>query len=98
MGVLAIIFPPLVVAIETGCGIDLCINLLFTLLGWIPGILHAWYILCRGPPTTVILTEREAVVVGPGDHVVVNPGDRVVVNPGDRVVVREGERVIVTSP
>jgi hypothetical protein len=27
-----------------GCGIDLCINILLTLLGYIPGHIHAFYL------------------------------------------------------
>lgn len=35
--VLAIILPPLGVLLETGLSLDLCINILLTLLGYIPG-------------------------------------------------------------
>lgn len=37
--VLAIIFPPLGVFLERGCGVDLLINIVLTLLGYIPGII-----------------------------------------------------------
>ncbi|KIM80741.1 hypothetical protein PILCRDRAFT_72817, partial [Piloderma croceum F 1598] len=36
----AIILPPLGVFLERGCGADLLINILLTILGWIPGIIH----------------------------------------------------------
>jgi uncharacterized membrane protein YqaE (UPF0057 family) len=36
--ILAIIFPPLGVFLERGCGVDLLINIGLTLLGYIPGI------------------------------------------------------------
>ncbi|RWS17483.1 plasma membrane proteolipid 3-like protein [Dinothrombium tinctorium] len=39
--ILAIIFPPLGVFAEKGCGKDLAINILLTLLLWIPGLIHA---------------------------------------------------------
>ncbi|KAI2640151.1 hypothetical protein GGS21DRAFT_487895 [Xylaria nigripes] len=42
--ILAIILPPLGVFFERGCGADLLINILLTLLGYIPGIIHALYV------------------------------------------------------
>jgi len=33
----AIFIPPVAVAIETGCSMDLLLNFLLTLLGWFPG-------------------------------------------------------------
>lgn len=44
-GVLQVIFviilPPVAVFMETGCGCDLLLNIILTLLGWIPGQIHA---------------------------------------------------------
>ncbi|EKM82761.1 hypothetical protein AGABI1DRAFT_125228 [Agaricus bisporus var. burnettii JB137-S8] len=45
--IFAIIFPPLGVFLERGCGADLLINILLTILGWIPGIIHALYIILK---------------------------------------------------
>ncbi|CDR42413.1 CYFA0S09e03048g1_1 [Cyberlindnera fabianii] len=45
--IFAIIFPPLGVFLEKGCGTSLLINILLTILGYIPGILHALYIIFR---------------------------------------------------
>ncbi|KAG7117014.1 Plasma membrane proteolipid 3 like protein [Verticillium longisporum] len=42
---LAIILPPVGVFLERGCGADLLINILLTILGYIPGIIHALYII-----------------------------------------------------
>jgi uncharacterized membrane protein YqaE (UPF0057 family) len=42
--VLAVILPPLGVFFERGCGADLLINILLTILGYIPGIIHALYV------------------------------------------------------
>ncbi|KAG6359613.1 hypothetical protein INS49_013135 [Diaporthe citri] len=39
--ILAIFLPPLGVFFERGCGADLLINILLTILGYIPGIIHA---------------------------------------------------------
>ncbi|KAK4994313.1 plasma membrane proteolipid Pmp3 [Elasticomyces elasticus] len=42
--IIAIILPPLGVFLERGCGADLLINILLTVLGYIPGIIHALYV------------------------------------------------------
>ncbi|KAK9496289.1 hypothetical protein V1508DRAFT_328199, partial [Lipomyces doorenjongii] len=42
--IFAFILPPLGVFLETGCGGDLLINIVLTILGWFPGILHACYV------------------------------------------------------
>lgn len=41
--ILAIILPPLGVFLERGCGADLLINILLTILGYIPGSKHFSY-------------------------------------------------------
>ncbi|KAJ8597282.1 UPF0057-domain-containing protein [Rhizopogon salebrosus TDB-379] len=44
----AIIFPPAAAAFVSGCGCDLFVNILLTLLGYIPGFIHAlWLIFQR---------------------------------------------------
>jgi len=43
--ILAIFLPPLAVLWERGCGCDLLINLLLCLLGFLPGCIHALYII-----------------------------------------------------
>ncbi|CEF69510.1 Proteolipid membrane potential modulator family-containing protein [Strongyloides ratti] len=44
----AIFFPPIAVLMEFGCGADFCLNLLLTLLGFLPGTIHAlWACFCR---------------------------------------------------
>ena len=42
--IIAIILPPLGVFLERGCGADFLINILLTILGYIPGIIHALYV------------------------------------------------------
>lgn len=42
---LAVILPPLGVALEVGLSSQFWINVLLTLLGFIPGIIHAVYII-----------------------------------------------------
>ncbi|KZT26303.1 plasma membrane proteolipid 3 [Neolentinus lepideus HHB14362 ss-1] len=43
----AIFVPPIGVFLERGCGADLLINILLTILGYIPGIIHALYIILK---------------------------------------------------
>ncbi|CAO4370448.1 unnamed protein product [Caenorhabditis nigoni] len=48
LAILALFLPPIAVLLDVGCNCDLCINILLTCLGIIPGIIHAWYIiLCK---------------------------------------------------
>ncbi|KAF2451983.1 UPF0057-domain-containing protein [Karstenula rhodostoma CBS 690.94] len=45
--ILAIFLPPLGVFLERGCNADFFINILLTILGYIPGIIHALYIILK---------------------------------------------------
>ena len=46
--VLAILLPPLGVFLQVGLGVQFWINVLLTILGYIPGIVHAiWIIATR---------------------------------------------------
>ncbi|KAL9072493.1 MAG: hypothetical protein Q9161_003505 [Pseudevernia consocians] len=50
LGLLAILFPPIAVWIKSGiCTADSLINILLCTLGYIPGLLHAWYIISLYP-------------------------------------------------
>ncbi|KAH7048252.1 hypothetical protein B0J12DRAFT_740989 [Macrophomina phaseolina] len=49
--IIAIFIPPVAVAAKRGCSGQVLINIFFDLLGWIPGILHAWYIIASTPDT-----------------------------------------------
>ncbi|KAK4134499.1 hypothetical protein BT67DRAFT_380107 [Trichocladium antarcticum] len=40
----ALVVPPLAVYLKKGAKTDLCVNIGLTLLGWVPGMLHALYI------------------------------------------------------
>ncbi|ODV91479.1 hypothetical protein CANCADRAFT_29901 [Tortispora caseinolytica NRRL Y-17796] len=44
---LAIIVPFVGVFLERGCGIDLLINVILCCFGYIPGIIHALYIILK---------------------------------------------------
>ncbi|KAL1944566.1 hypothetical protein VTO73DRAFT_2996 [Trametes versicolor] len=43
----AILLPPVGVFLERGCNSDFLINILLTILGYIPGIIHALYIILK---------------------------------------------------
>ncbi|XXG98477.1 hypothetical protein Hte_004801 [Hypoxylon texense] len=52
LGLLAILFPPLPVWVKCGlCSADSIINILLCMLGYIPGLLHSWYIISKFPET-----------------------------------------------
>ncbi len=44
---LAILIPPLGVFLQVGIGIQFWLNLLLTLLGYVPGIIHAVWVILR---------------------------------------------------
>ena len=44
---IAIVLPPLGVFLQVGLGKDFWINILLTLLGYFPGIIHAVWIIAR---------------------------------------------------
>jgi uncharacterized membrane protein YqaE (UPF0057 family) len=44
---LAIVLPPVGVFLQVGIGKDFWINILLTLLGYIPGIVHAVWIIAK---------------------------------------------------
>ncbi len=43
----AILLPPLGVFLQVGFGLQFWLNILLTLLGYIPGIVHAVYIIAK---------------------------------------------------
>lgn len=45
--IIAILLPPLGVFLQVGIGAQFWINILLTLLGYIPGIVHAVWIIAR---------------------------------------------------
>ncbi|MEM9639209.1 MAG: YqaE/Pmp3 family membrane protein [Pseudomonadota bacterium] len=45
--ILSVIIPPLGVFLQVGLGTHFWLNILLTLLGYIPGLVHAVYIVAR---------------------------------------------------
>lgn len=44
---IAILLPPLGVFLQVGIGLQFWLNILLTLLGYIPGIIHALWVILR---------------------------------------------------
>jgi uncharacterized membrane protein YqaE (UPF0057 family) len=53
LAILAFFLPPLAVALKSGFHHDFCWNLLWCLLGWFPGIIHAWWVIFSKYPDRV---------------------------------------------
>ncbi|KAJ5745823.1 hypothetical protein N7520_011005 [Penicillium odoratum] len=50
LAILAVFFPPIAVWVKSGiCTADSVINIALCLLGFIPGLIHAWYIILKYP-------------------------------------------------
>ncbi|PGH26861.1 hypothetical protein AJ80_01443 [Polytolypa hystricis UAMH7299] len=50
LAILAVLFPPVAVWIKVGvCTADSLINIALCCLGYVPGLLHAWYIILKYP-------------------------------------------------
>lgn len=45
--IVAFFLPPLGVAIKKGLGGAFLLNLLLTLLAWLPGVIHAFYVIMK---------------------------------------------------
>ncbi|MBY6187514.1 YqaE/Pmp3 family membrane protein [Marinobacter hydrocarbonoclasticus] len=45
--ILAILLPPVAVFLHRGMGKDLVLNILLCLFFWLPGVLHALYVITR---------------------------------------------------
>ncbi|EDR04569.1 uncharacterized protein LACBIDRAFT_174597 [Laccaria bicolor S238N-H82] len=45
--IVAILFPPAAVGFLTGCSCDLLINIALTILGYIPGHIHAFWLIYK---------------------------------------------------
>ncbi|KAJ4970249.1 hypothetical protein NE237_003348 [Protea cynaroides] len=62
--ILAILLPPVGVFLRYGCGIEFWIDLLLTVLGYIPGIIYALYVLHFHLLGMVILVHGDPFVLG----------------------------------
>ena len=51
MILLTIFLPPVAVAVKEGIGLQFLLNVLLTLIGWLPGVVHAFWVASRGSAT-----------------------------------------------
>lgn len=51
--ILAILLPPIAVLLERGISGSLLLNILLTLLAWLPGAIHALLVVTRAPEPQV---------------------------------------------
>ena len=42
--ILSVILPPVAVFKKTGLSVKLLLNIILTIIGWIPGVIHALYV------------------------------------------------------
>ncbi|KAL1311184.1 hypothetical protein AAFC00_001381 [Neodothiora populina] len=60
LGIIAIVFPPIAVWVKRGiCSADSLINIALCCLGFLPGLLHAWYIISICPSPTYEQVQQE---------------------------------------
>ncbi|MBL1216023.1 MAG: YqaE/Pmp3 family membrane protein [Planctomycetes bacterium] len=45
--IIAILIPPVAVLLKEGVGAPLIINIILTLLFWVPGLIHALYVVLK---------------------------------------------------
>ncbi|CZT18581.1 related to stress response RCI peptide [Ramularia collo-cygni] len=61
LAIVAILFPPIAVWVKRGiCSADSLINLALCCLGFLPGLVHAWYIISTYPEPTYHQVPQDA--------------------------------------
>lgn len=60
--ILALFLPPVSVFLKRGFHGDFWINILLTIIGWIPGVLHAWYIITKYERPALRAVEPKPVI------------------------------------
>ncbi|EIW77163.1 UPF0057-domain-containing protein [Coniophora puteana RWD-64-598 SS2] len=70
----AIIFPPAAAAFVAGCSCDLLINVCLTILGYIPGHIHAFWLIYKRMQAEERYGRGGFVYVGNGAYQPVNNG------------------------
>ncbi|WVO16971.1 hypothetical protein L204_104657 [Cryptococcus depauperatus] len=72
--IVAIIFPPAAAAFITGCSCDLLINILLTILGYLPGHIHAFWLIYKRIKAEESYGHGGYSYVGNGKFVGTGPG------------------------
>ncbi|KAK2814457.1 hypothetical protein FQN49_008180 [Arthroderma sp. PD_2] len=69
LAILAVLFPPIAVWIKVGiCSADSLINIALCCLGYVPGLLHAWYIILKYPEPDDEYPDGYRPIVGQGNR------------------------------
>ncbi|KAK5057837.1 hypothetical protein LTR84_011838 [Exophiala bonariae] len=55
---LALFLPPLAVFLKTGCDSNFFINILLSILGWLPGVIHAWWVISKFERPAPVVVQR----------------------------------------
>jgi uncharacterized membrane protein YqaE (UPF0057 family) len=72
--ILALFIPPLPVFFERGLHADFWINIVLWILGWIPGVIHSWYIISKsGTVQKPVAAQYPDVAQNPGAGQYPNP-------------------------
>ncbi len=66
--ILAILLPPLGVVLQVGLGGHFWLNILLTLAGYLPGLVHAIYIIATRPKRDALPYGARRVPEGPRDY------------------------------
>ncbi|KAI9065632.1 UPF0057-domain-containing protein [Trametes sanguinea] len=66
--IVAILFPPAAAAFITGCSCDLLINILLTILGYLPGHLHAFWLIYKKMQAEERYGRGGYIYVGNGEY------------------------------
>jgi uncharacterized membrane protein YqaE (UPF0057 family) len=45
--IIAVLLPPLAVGLKTGIGFQFVLNVILTLLAWLPGVVHALWVVLK---------------------------------------------------
>ncbi len=51
--ILSIFLPPVAVLLKEGVGTQFLLNILLTLIGWLPGVIHALWVNSRGTSASI---------------------------------------------
>jgi uncharacterized membrane protein YqaE (UPF0057 family) len=51
---LSIFLPPVAVLLKEGVGTQFLLNILLTLIGWLPGVIHALWVNSRGSSAPIL--------------------------------------------
>ncbi|EEH22592.1 hypothetical protein PABG_04803 [Paracoccidioides brasiliensis Pb03] len=69
LAIIAVLFPPIAVWVKVGiCSADSLINIALLILGYIPGLLHAWYIILQYPENEDYPAGYQPIVGANGCH------------------------------